>query len=169
MEQPPLLRELLTYKGSAYFHAPMERESPQSLPGPAARGRAGPKVTLTPLIFSSLALVFVVAQARAEYRTIFILVKQGENKKLSVTIHSDDVKDRKAAVGVDEAVKAITGLEGWGSGVGIHIPSERGVRGDELKNLLVAITDNHWLELESFGRTVPKQIGDHFLKQDRKK
>jgi uncharacterized protein (TIGR03066 family) len=65
---------------------------------------------------------------------------------------------------VDDAVKAIGQMKGWGSKVGVYVTGERGIRGDPLKKLLGAVNENHWLELEYFGREVPKVVGDHFLK-----
>jgi hypothetical protein len=115
-------------------------------------------------ILTGLVLFLVVSQARAEYRTVLVQVKQDQDKKASVTIHSDEKKEQKSAVSVDEAVKVIAEMKGWGSTVGVYVTSDRGGPRADLKKLLGAINDNAWLELEYFGRDFPKVVGDHFLK-----
>jgi hypothetical protein len=120
-------------------------------------------------ILAALALLLVVSQAHAEYRTVLVQVKQDKDKKASVTIYSDEKKDQKSAVSADEAVKVIGDMKGWGSSVGVYVTSDRGIPRDDLKKVLGAINDNRWLELEYFGREVPKVVGDHFLKGEADK
>ena len=73
-------------------------------------------------------------------------------------------KEQKAAVSVDDTVKVIGEMKGWGSQVGIYLTPDRAVPGADLKKLLAAVNDNPWLDLEYFGREVPKVVTDHFLK-----
>ena len=112
-------------------------------------------------IAAGLLLFLAAAQVRAEYRTVLIQVAQVKDKVL-VTIHSDEKKERKSAISVDEAVKAISAIQGWGSSVGVYVTGDRPPRGDRRK-MFAAIDSNPWLELEYFGREVPKKVGDHFL------
>jgi hypothetical protein len=120
-------------------------------------------------ILAGLAFLLVVSQAHAEYRTVLIQVQQDKDKKVSVTIHSDEKKEQKSAASVDEAVKVIGDMKGWGSAVGVYVTSDRGIRSDDLKTVLGAILDNSRLDLVYFGREVPKVVGDHFLKGDANK
>jgi uncharacterized protein (TIGR03066 family) len=115
-------------------------------------------------ILAGLAVLVVVSQTRAEYRTVLVQVKQDKEKKASVAIHSDEKKEQQSAVSVEEAVKVIGAMKGWGSQVGVYVTSDRAISGAELKKLLAAVNDNPWLELEYFGREVPKVVADHFLK-----
>lgn len=115
-------------------------------------------------ILPGLAFILGVSLARAEYRMVLIQVQQDKDKKVAVTIHSDEKTDRKSAASVDEAAKVIGEMRGWRSAVGVYVTSDRGIPRADLKKLLAAINDNDWLELEYFGREVPKVIGDHFLK-----
>ncbi len=114
-----------------------------------------------------LAFFFAVAQLHAESRTVLVVVKQEKDKKASVTIYSDEKKEQKSAVAVDEAAKVIGEMKGWGSAVGVYVTSDRGVARADVKKLLDAINDNLWLELQYFGREVPKIVADHFLKTAR--
>jgi len=117
-------------------------------------------------ILAGLALLFATSQVRAEYRTVLIQVKQDkEKKKTTVTIHSDEEKEQKTAISVDEAVKILANMKGWGSSVGVYIAAERLLEREDRKKLLDAVDDNIWLELEYFGREVPKNVADHFLKE----
>jgi hypothetical protein len=114
-------------------------------------------------ILASLALLFVVSQARAEYRTVLVQVKQDKDKKASVTIYSDEKKEQKSAVSMDEALKVLSAMQGWGSSVGVYITSEGRMPHTDLKKLLVTIADNIQLDLFYFGDDAPKVVGDHFL------
>jgi hypothetical protein len=116
------------------------------------------------LIFAGLAVLLVVSQTNAEYRTVFVQVKQNQDKKASVTIRSDEKKEQRTGVSVDDAVKVIAAMKGWGSQVGVYVTSDRAISGADLKKLLSGILDNPWLQLEYFGRKIPKVIADHFLK-----
>jgi WD40 repeat protein len=114
------------------------------------------------LILAGTLLLLPAAQVCAEYRTVLIQVTHVKNKVV-VTIHSDEKKERKSAISVDEAVKVISAMQGWGSSVGVYVAADRNLpRGDRQK-LFAAIDGNPWLELEYFGRAVPKNVGDHFL------
>jgi hypothetical protein len=115
-------------------------------------------------ILAGLALLFVVAPAHAEYRTVLVRVTRDKDQKASVTIYSDDKTDQRSAASADDAAEAIGGMSGWGSAVGVYVKADRGVRREDLKKLLGAIQDNPRLDLEYFGREVPKVVGDHFLK-----
>jgi hypothetical protein len=118
---------------------------------------------VTPML-AGLALLLVVSQTHAEYRTVLVQVKQDKDKKTSVAIHSDEKKEQKSAVSVDDAVKVIGEMKGWGSQVGVYIASDRSIPGADLKKLLAEVSDNPWQDLEYFGREVPKVVADHFLK-----
>jgi uncharacterized protein (TIGR03067 family) len=119
-------------------------------------------------ILAALALSLAASQAHAEYRTVLVQVRQNKDKNTTVAIHSDEKKEQKAAVSVDEAVRIIGEMQGWGSSVGVYVVSDRSVPRADSKKLLAAVNDNHWLDLEYFGREVPKVIGDHFLKESNK-
>ncbi|MCI0683293.1 MAG: hypothetical protein L0Y71_14415 [Gemmataceae bacterium] len=114
--------------------------------------------------FAGLILLLVVSQAHAEYRTVLVQIDQDKDKNARVTIHSDEKKEQNSRVSVDEAAKVLRQMEGWGSAVGVYVASERGVRRDDRKKVLDAIHANLWLELEYYGREVPKVVGDYFLK-----
>jgi hypothetical protein len=116
------------------------------------------------LTLAGLAILLVVSQTHAEYRTVLVQVKQGQDKKASVTIHSDEKKEQKSAVPVEDAVKVIGKLKGWGSRVAVYVTSDRAIPGADLKKLLSAVLDNPWLELEYVGHEIPKVVADHFLK-----
>jgi hypothetical protein len=116
---------------------------------------------------ASLALLLAVSQARAECRTVLIQVKQ-EMGRASITIHSDDKKDRRSSVSLPEAVKAIKGMTGWGSSVGVYVTSDKGVRQEDLKKLFDAIEGNFWLDLTQSGGEIPKHLRDHFLKDGKR-
>ena len=121
-------------------------------------------MTPVKVILAGLALLFVVSQTRAEYRTVLVQVKQDKDKNVSVTIHSDEKKEQKSAASMADAVKLIAEMQGWGSGVGVYVTCDKSVPRPDVKKLLAAINDNAWLDLEYFGREVPKTVGDHFLK-----
>jgi hypothetical protein len=115
-------------------------------------------------ILAAVAVFLVVAQAHAEYRTVLVQIKQDKDKNISVTIYSDEKKEQKTDVSVDDAAKVIGAMEGWGSQVGVYVVSAQGTPRAHLKKLLVALSGNPWLELEYFGREAPKVVADHFLK-----
>jgi hypothetical protein len=118
-------------------------------------------------IVTALVLLSLVSQARADSRTVLVQVKQGQDRKVLVTIHSDDAAERKSAASVDEAVKALADMKSWGH-VGVYVVAEGRVCGDDLKKMLGAVIDNPWVNLEYFGRKVPKVVGDYFLKETKK-
>jgi hypothetical protein len=115
-------------------------------------------------MLAGLALLLVVSQTHAENRTVLIQIKQDKDKKTSVAIHSDEKKEQQSAVSVDDAVKIIGEMMGWGSKVGIYVTSDRSIPRADVKKLLAAVNDNSRLDLEYFGREVPKVVADHFLK-----
>jgi hypothetical protein len=114
-------------------------------------------------IIAGLVVVLLVSRAHAEYRTVLIQVKRGNDKSAAVTIYSDEKTERRSAASIAEAVKVINSMAGWGSKVGVYVVSDRALPRAGLHKLLRAIHDNHWLDLEYFGRDVPKVVGDHFL------
>lgn len=122
------------------------------------------KTTLTGLF-----LLIVVSPAYAEYRTVLVLLKQDKDKKVSVTIHSDVKTEQKSAASVEDAIKVIGEMKGWGSSVGIYITADRGLARDVRNKLFAAIDDNAWLNLEHFGREVPKVVRNHFLRSTQDK
>ncbi len=124
------------------------------------------RATITALV--GLTLLLVVSQARAEYRSVLIQVTRGKDKKVSVTIHSDDKRDRRAGVTVGEAVKAIGDMRGWGSSVGLYVTSESGIPAEDLRRLRAAVDGNFLLRVQYFGRKVPQGVGAHFLKEKAK-
>jgi hypothetical protein len=111
----------------------------------------------------ALALLVSTSAARAEYRTVLVRVKKGKDNTALVTVYSDEKKEQKSAITVEEAVKVISGMKGWCSAVGVYVASDRGVSRPDLKQLFTAVNDNVWLNLEYFGGEVPKVVGDHFL------
>ena len=115
-------------------------------------------------ILAGLTVLAVVSQTHAEYRTVLVQVKQDKDHKASVAIHSDEKKEQRSAVSVDDAVKVIGEMKGWGSRVGVYVTSERAVPRADLKKLLAAVNDNPWLDLEYFGREVPRVVADHYLR-----
>ena len=117
-------------------------------------------------VLVALALLVLAAPGRAEYRTVLVQVKQ-ENGKAAVTIHSDDKKDRRSAVSVDEAVKALGAMTGWGSGVGVYVASAEGVREEDLKRLHAAVKGNIWLSLMQARGEAPQRLRNHFLKDGK--
>jgi hypothetical protein len=122
-----------------------------------------------PLFTVILALLFSSAVARAESRTVLIQIKKDKGGKTVVAIHSDVRKEQKKAVSVDEAVKVIAGMKGWGSMVGAYVQWDRSAPRGDVKKLLGAILDNIWLDLHHFGPDVPSVVGDHFLKTEPRK
>ena len=115
-------------------------------------------------LLAGLALLLFVSHARAESRVVLIQTKQDKDQKTSVTIYSAEKQEQKSAVSVEEAVKVIAGMKGWGSTVGVYVASDGKLPRAERKTLLAAIDGNVWLDLKYFGREVPKGVGDHFLK-----
>ena len=100
----------------------------------------------------------------AEYRVVLIRVSHTKEGKALVTIRSDDKQDRTESASVDEACKAIRQMKGWGSAVGVHVVTDRSLKGPEAKQLLGAILDNVWLGLISLGQEMPKGVAAEWLK-----
>lgn len=111
--------------------------------------------------------ILVVARAGAENRAVLIQLSRDKDGKTSVTIHSDEKTEQKSTVSVDEAVKVIGEMKGRGSKVLVYVTSPRGIPPGDLKKLLVAILDYPLLDLEYFGRDVPKKIRDLFPSEAR--
>jgi hypothetical protein len=113
--------------------------------------------------------VWIAGPARAESRTVLIQIKQDGEKRSVVTIHSDDAKERRSTIAVDEAVKVVTDMRGWGSSVGIYISFDHNVPRESRRALLAAINTNIWLDLQYFGPGIPQEVGDHFLRNRAEK
>ena len=96
------------------------------------------------LLLSSLVVSLLAAQARAEYRVVLIEAHYVKGK-VEVTIYSDEKKDRRSGAPLDEAVKAVEGMQGWGSAVGVYYCPDNTVPAEESKKLLKAIERNAWL------------------------
>lgn len=111
-------------------------------------------------ILGGLVFFLAVTAAAAEYRTVLVRLKHDPEKKTSVSIDSDEKKERRSAASVAEAAKVIAGMEGWGSTVGVYVVSDQDVPRADLKELLRRIRDNPWLELKASGRDLPKEVGD---------
>jgi hypothetical protein len=116
------------------------------------------------LSLASVAVLLVVSQAHAEYRTVLLQIKPARDHKVAVAIHSDETKEQKSAVSIEGAVNIIGEMKGWGSQVGVYITIERTPPSAELKKLLATVIDNPWLELKYVGPEVPRAVADHFLK-----
>jgi hypothetical protein len=118
------------------------------------------------LLLLALPLLVLPAQARAEYRVVLIEAKQ-EKGKSAFTIYSDDKQDRRSGASLDEAVKAIKGMQGWGSSVGVYFSPNNTVPAEDADKIRAAIQANFWLGL--FQSEVPRHLRDHFRKQDGNK
>jgi hypothetical protein len=119
-------------------------------------------------ILAGVAVLLVVAQAPAEYRTVLVQVKRSPEKKTTVTIHSDEKKEQMSGAPVEDALKVLGQMKGWGSQVGVYVTAERAIAGADLKKLLSAVLDNPRLELMYFGPDVPAVVANHFLKTAEK-
>jgi uncharacterized protein (TIGR03067 family) len=127
------------------------------------RRKGGPSMKPVKAILAGLALLLVVSQAPAEYRTVLVQVKRDKDRKVAVAIYSDVKEEQKSAVCVNEAVKVLRSMRGWGSSVGVYVTSDGRMARADLKKLLGAVTDNIHLDLVYFGDRVPRVVGDHFL------
>ncbi len=120
---------------------------------------------MTPRVCVVLGLVLLssAVQARAESRSVLILVEHKDDKP-RVTIRSAEEKERKADVSIDEACAVIKEMKGWGSIVHVFVVSERRLPRDAFKKLIAAINDNAWLELAYLRQGRSKSFVDRYLK-----
>jgi hypothetical protein len=118
---------------------------------------------LTPLAIG-FALIVTAFQARAESRSVLVVVSHDKDGNAKVSIHSDDKMDRREAVTVDAACKTVVDMKGWGSTVNVFIVTDRVLARKDRKALFDTIDANHWLDLSYYGREAPKNLTDHFLK-----
>jgi hypothetical protein len=123
---------------------------------------------LATTIIAGMVLVLFAGSARAESRTVLIRIKPDKDQKPLVTIYSDAKTEQKSSISVEEAIKVIAVMKGWGSSVGVYIWTESRLPGDARGKLFKAIDDNVWLVLEYFGRQSPKTIADYFIKDEPK-
>src|SRR5262245_37854912 len=91
---------------------------------------------------ASAAFSFCAPQARAESRSVLIVIAHDKDRKAKVTIYSDDKQDRREGVTVEEAVKSIGEMRGWGSIVFVAVVTDRGLARKDRKQLFAAIDDN---------------------------
>lgn len=115
-------------------------------------------------IIALAALLVLTPQARAESRSVLVVVTHDKDGKAKVTVYSDDEQDRRKTATVGEACKAIAGMKGWGSAVGVFVVTDQILGRKDRKALFNAIDGNAWLDLSYYGREVPKNLTDHFLK-----
>lgn len=118
-----------------------------------------PLLTLTVVLALS-------APARAESRSVLLVVTHDKAGKATVAVHSDDTADRRAAATIEEACKAVAGMKGWGSVVNVSVVTDRRMSRKDRKALFDAIDGNAWLDLASYGPEAPKHLADHFLKPE---
>lgn len=94
-----------------------------------------------------LGLIFLCsASAHAEFRIIGVRVTRDTNSKVHVSIASDEAKEKRNDITIDEAATILREAEGWGSSVIVGIFAHDAPLQDYLP-LLKAISDNAWLEL----------------------
>jgi hypothetical protein len=125
-------------------------------------------MTPAKLTLAGLALLLVVAQTGADDRMVLVQVKGEKDKKVSVTIYSDQQEERQSAISVDEAVKRIAEMKSWGK-CDVYVTSDGCAWRGDVKKLLAAIIDNYWLNLEYFGHEAPKKVAGNFLQAGPKK
>jgi hypothetical protein len=110
--------------------------------------------------FFCLAIILVAAtgsSAIAESRGVAIVLTRDKDKITKVSIHSDVKEEKKTDIPLDEAVKIVVKMEGWGSSVMVCMVANQTVGlgqsdgvpplGEVLK-LLKAIEENRWLKLD---------------------
>lgn len=112
-------------------------------------------------LVAALVVLGNAAAVQAESRSVLVLL-QREEKTTTVTIYSDEKKEQRSAVGVEEGAKVIAAMVGWGSTVGVFVVAEPGVARADRAKLSAAIDGNGWLELSYLGPEVPKFPGDYF-------
>jgi hypothetical protein len=120
-----------------------------------------------PKLLATLALFLFASHASAETRVVLIQTKQDKDQKTTVTIHSAEKKEQRSAISVEEAVKVIAGMEGWGSLVYVYVAPDGNLPRADRQKLFAAIDENAWLDLKYYGPEVPKRIADIFLKGQR--
>ncbi|HJZ58528.1 MAG TPA: hypothetical protein VKE74_26540 [Gemmataceae bacterium] len=112
------------------------------------------------------AVLALVAPALAESRSVLLVVAHDTDGKAMVTIHSDDKQDRRDGATVGEACRAVAGMKGWGSTVGVYVVTDRPLSRKDRRALFDAIDANAWLDLSYYGRETPKNLADHFLEPE---
>jgi hypothetical protein len=115
-------------------------------------------------VLTLAALVALAVPVLAESRSVLVVVTHDKAGKATVAIHSDDQADRREAATVDEALKAVERMRGWGSVVSVAVVTDRPLSPMNRKALFDAIDGNGMLELDHYGREAPKNLADHFLK-----
>lgn len=118
-------------------------------------------------LLTLVALLAPAAPCLAESRAVLVVVTQDKDGKAAVTVYSDDKPDRRRAVTVDEACKAVAAMKGWGSAVNVFVVTDRPLGRKDRKALFDAIDDNPWLELSYYGREAPKNLAEYFLKPEK--
>jgi hypothetical protein len=103
----------------------------------------------------------------AESRSVLVVVTHDKDGKATATIHSDDKADRREAATISEACKAVAGMKGWGSVVGVSVVTDRTLSKKDRKALFDAIDANAWLDLSYYGRDTPENLADHFLPSEK--
>jgi hypothetical protein len=116
-------------------------------------------------LLSLAAVLAVSAPALAESRSVLIVVTHDKDGMATVSVYSDDARDRRTAVTVGEACKAVAGMKGWGSAVGVYVVTDRAMARKDRRALFDAIDDNLWLDLTSYGTETPKHLAEYFLKR----
>ena len=83
----------------------------------------------------------------AETRSVMIRFESGNGQPTRVSIWSDVKSECRHSVPLDEALKVVREMEGWGSAVLVFVVSENFISAGELKQLAAAIEKSLWLEL----------------------
>ena len=123
-----------------------------------------------------IAVSLISTSAFAETRGVAILLKRDKEKGTLVTIHSDVKEEQKSDAPLDEGVKIVERMQGWGSAVLVCVVADQSPRLglsdgvpelSELRKLLKAIDENVWLSL-AYLRIGDAKSGDelveHFIK-----
>jgi hypothetical protein len=137
---------------------------------PHTLGRSGmmgfwcPEERLMKSLLVVSAILAMADPVLAESRSVLAVITHDKGGMAKVTVHSDDKRDRRQEVAVDEACKAVAAMKGWGSMVNVYVVTDRPLSQADRKALFVAIDANHWLDLSYYGREAPRNLTDHFLK-----
>lgn len=114
------------------------------------------------LVAAFAAGLFVTPVVHAEYRTIAVEVFKAKGNTVNVNVHSDVESERKKNIPVKAATTILKKAQGWGSGVGVAIVSDR-VDLSSFLSLMDAVSKNPWLELELL-RGKRSGMGEHILR-----
>lgn len=107
-------------------------------------------------VMTILLAAVAASSALAETRGVAIVLKRDKEKGMLVTIHSDVKEEKQSDIPLDEAVKVVARMKGWGSSVMVCIVADQSPRlglADgipqlpELRKLLEAVDENEWLSL----------------------